>query len=230
MEVVTLLEFLYEHWLIVLIAVTITVVGTIFFLNLQKPDEYQWIMAGGVKIQSIPKEAKIVYINNSFEARVKELMLKNKLLAFRGEAIGGGVDIARAKDKAKISAYKELAEYFNAKIQTFAQMVEGQLKTASGSGETEQIKSTALNAYKRVTEMFSEAQVSGTYIYAIWEEYVGSLVYTYLLLVFDPEGAIEAAKQKVLTDSELSKQIEELGKNGIDFFKALNSVIEEAKK
>lgn len=224
-----MLEFLYENWLIISIALIVAVVGIFLFLSLQK-DEYQWIMADGEKIQSIPKEAKIVYINNAFEQRVKELKVKNKLLAFRGEAIGGGVDTVKARDKAKINAYKELAEYFNAKIQTFAQMVEEQLQTVSSSGKNEQLKSAALNAYKRVTEMFSEAQVSGTYIYAVWEEYVGSLVYTYVLLVFDPEGAIEAAKQKVLADSELSKQIEELGKNGVDFFKALNSVIEEAKK
>lgn len=224
-----MLEFFYENWLIISIALIVAVVGIFLFLSLQK-NEYQWIMADGVKIQSVPKEAKIVYVNHAFEQRVKELKLKNKLLAFRGQSIGGGVDTVRAQDKAKINAYKELAEYFNAKIQTFAQMVEGQLQTVSSSGKDEQLKSTALNAYKRVTEMFSEAQVSGTYIYAVWEEYVGSLVYTYVLLVFDPEGAIEAAKQKVLADSELSKQIEELGKNGVDFFKALNSVIEEAKK
>lgn len=200
-----------------------------FILSMPK-DEYQWILADGVRIQSISKEAKIVYVNNAFESRVKELKLKNKLIAFRGESIGGGVDTVRARDKAKMNAYKELAEYFNAKIQTFAQLVEGQLQSVSTSEKNQQIKDTAISAYKRVTEMFSEAQVSGTYIYVIWEEYVGNLVYTNVLLVFDPEGAIEAARQKVLADKELSKQIEELGKSGVDFFKALNSIIEEAKK
>lgn len=224
-----MLEFISQNWIIILITVVVAVVGIVFYFGLQKED-YQWIMADGTKIQSISKEAKIVYINNAFEQRVKELKLKNKLIAFRGESIGGGIDTVKARDKAKINAYKELAEYFNAKIQTFAQMVEGQLQTSSTSSKNEQLKSVALNAYKRVIEMFSEAQVSGTYIYAVWEEYVGSLVYTNVLLVFDPEGAIEAAKQKVLADSELSKQIEELGKNGVDFFKALNSVIGEANK
>jgi len=74
--------------------------------------------------------------------------------------------------------------------------------------------------------MFSEAQISGAYVYAIWEERVGSLIYTNVLLVFDPEGVIEALK----ANKEINKQIEELGKSGVDFFKALNSIIEEAKK
>ncbi|MEN3042929.1 MAG: hypothetical protein ABDH59_06470 [Fervidobacterium sp.] len=220
-------DFFSQNWLIIVLVFAI--ISIMFILSMPK-DEYQWILADGVRIQSISKEAKIVYVNNAFESRVKELKLKNKLIAFRGESIGGGVDTVRARDKAKMNAYKELAEYFNAKIQTFAQLVEGQLQSVSTSEKNQQIKDTAISAYKRVTEMFSEAQVSGTYIYVIWEEYVGNLVYTNVLLVFDPEGAIEAARQKVLADKELSKQIEELGKSGVDFFKALNSIIEEAKK
>ncbi|MCX7654684.1 MAG: hypothetical protein N2Z58_08445 [Fervidobacterium sp.] len=224
---VCLFDFFSQNWLIIVLVFAI--ISIMFILSMPK-DEYQWILADGVRIQSISKEAKIVYVNNAFESRVKELKLKNKLIAFRGESIGGGVDTIRARDKAKMNAYKELAEYFNAKIQTFAQLVEGQLQSVSTSGKNQQIKDAAISAYKRVTEMFSEAQVSGTYIYAIWEEYAGSLVYTNVLLIFDPEGAIEAAKQKVLADKELSNQIEELGKSGVDFFKALNSIIEEAKK
>ncbi len=209
---------------IILVVSGILLAGLLMFLLLPKED-VQWITANGVRIQSIPKDANIVYVNNSMEKRVAELYKSGKLLAFRGESIGGGIDTITARDKAKINAFKELSEYFTARVQTFATLVEGQLQSVTGQN-AQQVKSVALNAYKRVTQLFSDAQVSGAYIYAIWEERVGALVYTYVLLVFDPAGAIEALKQ----NEEISKQIEELGKSGVDFFKALNAVIEEAQK
>ncbi|MFN3691556.1 MAG: hypothetical protein ACK4R7_01575 [Fervidobacterium sp.] len=207
-------------------------IGLIVFLLITNTfvEDVQWIIADGVKIQSIPKDAIIVYQARNFDSRVRELKEKNKLIAFRGQAISGGVDTVKARDKAKIDAYKELSEYLNTHVQTFAQLVEGQIQNITSQGDKENIKSAAVNAYKRVTNILSETQVSGTYIYAIWEEYVGGLVYTNVLLIFDPEGALKALKQVALADKELSKQIEELGKNGVDFFKTLNAVIEEAKK
>ncbi|WP_448374740.1 hypothetical protein [Fervidobacterium sp.] len=202
----------------------ILITGLLLFLFLPQ-EQVQWITANGVRIQSIPKDAQIVYVNNSMEKRVAELYKSGKLLAFRGESIGGGIDTVTARDKAKINAFKELAEYFSAKVQTFATLVEGQLQSVSGK-DAQQVKSVALDAYKRVTQMFSDAQVSGAYVYAIWQEQVGALIYTYVLLVFDPVGAIEALKQ----NEEIAQQIDELGKSGVDFFKALNAVIEEANK
>ncbi|MGB9614989.1 MAG: hypothetical protein ACPL3B_05775, partial [Fervidobacterium sp.] len=68
------------------------------------------------------------------------------------------------------------------------------------------------------------------YVYAVWEGYIGSVVYTSVLLVFDPEGAVELTKSMVMFNEEVAKKIEELGRNGVDFFKALNAVIEEARK
>ncbi|MFN6991219.1 MAG: hypothetical protein ACK4MM_00710 [Fervidobacterium sp.] len=218
-----------DYLFIVLLALGIGLIGFLLIANTSVED-VQWIIANGVKIQSIPKDAVIVYQARNFDSRVRELKEKDKLIAFRGQAISGGVDTVRARDKAKMDAYKELSEYLNTRIQTFAQLVEGQIQNVSTQGDKENIKSAAVNAYKRVTNILSEAQVSGTYIYAIWEEYVGGLVYTNVLLIFDPEGALEALRQVILADQELSKQIEELGKSGVDFFKALNAVIEEAKK
>lgn len=202
----------------------ILVTGLLLFLFLPQ-EQVQWITADGIKIQSIPKGAQIIYINNSMEKRVAELYRSGKLIAFRGESIGGGIDTVSARDKAKINAFKELSEYFSAKVQTFATLVEGQLQSVSGQ-DTQQIKSVALDAYKRVTQMFSNAQVSGAYVYAIWQEQVGALVYTYVLVIFDPVGAIEALKE----NKDIAKQIDELGKSGVDFFKALNAVMEEANK
>jgi len=208
----------------ILVVSGILVTGLLMFLFLPQ-EQVQWITADGIKIQSIPKGAQIVYINNSMEKRVAELYRSGKLLAFRGESIGGGIDTVSARDKAKINAFKELSEYFSAKVQTFATLVEGQLQSVSGQ-DTQQIKSVALDAYKRLTQMFSDAQVSGAYVYAIWQEQVGALVYTYVLVIFDPVGAIEALKE----NKDIAKQIDELGKSGVDFFKALNAVMEEANK
>ncbi|QAV32522.1 hypothetical protein SAMN04488510_11728 [Fervidobacterium changbaicum] len=214
-----------NNWLLWTLVILSVLAGGVLLFTFLQQGQYQWITADGVKIQSIPKEATIVFVNNSMEKRVAELYKAGKLITFRGESISGGIDTVTAREKAKMNAFKELAEYFNAKIQTFATLVEGQLQSVS-EPKSQQIKSIALDAYKRVTQMFSGAQVSGAYVYAIWEERVGSLVYTYVLLVFDPAGAIEALKQ----NEEINRQIEELGKSGVDFFKALNSVIEEAKK
>lgn len=222
-------DFFRNYWWVILISLGIGALGIIVWNYLSVENE-KWIIADGVKIQSIPKDAVIVYQARNFDTRVKDLKLTNKLIAFRGQSISGGVDTVKARDKAKLDAYKELSEYLNAKVQTFAQLVEGQIQSVSSNNEKEALRNAAVSAYKRVTNIIAETQVSGTYIYAIWEEYVGGLVYTNVFLIFDPEGALKALKQAVLMDKELSKHIEELGKNGVDFFKALNSVIEEAKK
>jgi len=214
-----------NNWVLWTVVIVSALLGTFFlFMQLQQ-DQYQWITADGYKIQSIPKDATIVFVNNSMEKRVGELYKAGRLIAFVGQSIGAGIDTVSAREKAKINAYKELAEYFNIRVQTFAALVEGQLQSISNS-KAQEVKSIALEVYKRVTQMFSEAQISGAYVYAIWEERVGSLIYTNVLLVFDPEGVIEALK----ANKEINKQIEELGKSGVDFFKALNSIIEEAKK
>lgn len=214
-----------NNWVLWTVVIVSALLGTFFlFMQLQQ-DQYQWITADGYKIQSIPKDATIVFVNNSMEKRVGELYKTGRLVAFVGQSIGAGIDTVSAREKAKINAYKELAEYFNIRVQTFAALVEGQLQSISNS-KAQEVKSIALEVYKRVTQMFSEAQISGAYVYAIWEERVGSLIYTNVLLVFDPEGVIEALK----ANKEINKQIEELGKSGVDFFKALNSIIEEAKK
>lgn len=211
---------------ILLIAAIVILASAVFFL-LNQPPEGNWVTADGVKIWPLPKEAVLVERNAAFEKRVRELYESGKLIAFTGQAISGGIDKVRAREKAKINAYKELAQFFETKLQTFAQLVEGQIQAVK---DKDKVTSAALSAYKRVTELFSEAKVSGAYVYAVWEEMVGSLVYTTVLLVFDPVGAVEAAKQAAMADQEISKTIEELGKNGVDFFKMLNEVISEAKK
>ncbi|WP_448378560.1 hypothetical protein [Fervidobacterium sp.] len=214
-----------NDWVLWTVVIVSALLGAFLLFTLLQQDQYQWITANGYKIQSIPRDATIVFVNNSMEKRVGELYKTGRLVAFVGQSISGGIDTVSAREKAKINAYKELAEYFNARVQTFAALVEGQLQNIPDS-KSQEVKSIAVEAYKRVTQMFSEAQISGAYVYAIWEERVGSLVYTNVLLVFDPEGVIEALK----ANKEINNQIAELGKSGVDFFKALNSIIDEAKK
>jgi cytochrome c-type biogenesis protein CcmH/NrfF len=214
-----------NNWVLWTVVIVSVVFGAFLLFMLLQQDQYQWITANGYKIQNIPRDATIVFVNKSMEKRVGELYKNGRLVAFVGQSISGGIDTVSAREKAKLNAYKELAEYFNVRVQTFAALVEGQLQSTSDS-RAQEVRSIALEVYKRVTQMFSEAQISGAYVYAIWEERVGSLVYTNVLLVFDPEGVIEALK----ANEEINKQIAELGKSGVDFFKALNSVIGEAKK
>lgn len=214
-----------NNWVLWTVVIVSVVFGAFLLFMLLQQDQYQWITANGYKIQNIPRDATIVFVNKSMEKRVGELYKAGRLVAFVGQSISGGIDTVSAREKAKLNAYKELAEYFNVRVQTFAALVEGQLQSTSDS-RAQEVRSIALEVYKRVTQMFSEAQISGAYVYAIWEERVGSLVYTNVLLVFDPEGVIEALK----ANEEINKQIAELGKSGVDFFKALNSVIGEAKK
>ncbi|MGC8820494.1 MAG: hypothetical protein ACP5PP_05250 [Fervidobacterium sp.] len=201
-----------------------------FWLVFQPKDDYQWITAGGVKIQSVPKDAKIVYVNDTMANHVKEIYTKGKLIAFRRQSIGGWFDTVKAREKAKLNALKELSEYFNIKVSNFEQLVEGQIQSISVNTNKEQLLSTALKAYKSVTQTFSSGEFAGAYVYAVWEGYIGSVVYTSVLLVFDPEGVVELTKSMVMFNEEVAKKIEELGRNGVDFFKALNAVIEEARK
>ncbi|MGC8955950.1 MAG: hypothetical protein ACP5JS_07670 [Fervidobacterium sp.] len=105
--------FLSENWLAKVIIPRLVIGVVVFWLVFQPKDDYQWITAGGVKIQSVPKDAKIVYVNDTMANHVKEIYTKGKLIAFRGQSIGGWFDTVKAREKAKLNALKELSEYFN---------------------------------------------------------------------------------------------------------------------
>lgn len=212
---------------VVMIAASVLLVGLLVFIMLPRPPEANWVYAQGIPIWRIPKEAQILEINGGFESRVAELYRQGKLIAFPGNAIYGGVDRTKAKDIAKMRAFKEISEFLGTKVETFGQLVEGQLQAVRNRDE---LKSIAVSAYKRVTQLFSEAKVAGAYIYAVWEEPAGSYNYLYVLLVYDPPAVLDALKQAATLEPEIKKAVDELGKNGVDFFKLLNQVIEEAKK
>lgn len=157
---------------ILLIAAIAILASAVSFL-LNQSSEGNWVTADGVKIWLLPKGAVLVERNAAFEKRARELYESGKLIAFTGQSISEGIDKVRSREKAKINAYKELAQYFETKLQTFAQLVEGQILAVN---DKDKVTSAALSAYKRVNELFSEAKISGTYVYAVCEEMVGSLL------------------------------------------------------
>lgn len=209
-------------WLWVLIGVLAAalVVGGIF---LMMPKE-RYIEVDGVKIWSIPNDAEVVFVNQAQANAVKTLKQKNQLVAFVGEAQGTGT--AQDQEVAKIRAYQQIAEFLNARVNTFAQMVEGQLQNVQISGSKQDIVSASVSAYKRVTELFAQGRVSGAYVFAVWRVKKGNIVNTYSLLVYDP-GAI---LKLVELDAQVQQAVNELGKQGVDFFRNLNDVMMEATK
>ncbi|MEN3042932.1 MAG: hypothetical protein ABDH59_06485, partial [Fervidobacterium sp.] len=198
----------------------VLIVGGIFLLM---PRE-RYIEVDGVKIWMIPNDAEVTFINQAQASAVKTLKQKNQLVAFVGEAQGTGT--AQDQEVAKIRAYQQVAEFLNAKVSTFAQLVEGQLQNVQVSGNKQNIVSASVNAYKRVSELFAQGRVSGAYVFAVWRVRQGNIVNTYSLLVYDP-GAI---LKLVELDAQVQRTVEELGKQGVDFFKNLNDVMMEATK
>jgi predicted glycosyl hydrolase (DUF1957 family) len=75
------------------------------------------------------------------------LKQKNQLIAFVGEVQGTGT--SQDQEKAKIRDYQQIAEFLNAKAETFAQLVEGQLQNVQVSSNKQQIVSASVDAYKR---------------------------------------------------------------------------------
>jgi len=54
-----------NNWVLWTVVIVSALLGTFFlFMQLQQ-DQYQWITADGYKIQSIPKDATIVFVNNN---------------------------------------------------------------------------------------------------------------------------------------------------------------------
>ncbi|MCX7654682.1 MAG: hypothetical protein N2Z58_08435 [Fervidobacterium sp.] len=203
---------------LIALAIAIGIVGLFF---LMQPKE-QWIQADGLNVWKIPSNSEILEINIAKSSSVKKLKESNKLMAFQGEHVGSGA--VQDKEVAKIRAYQQLAELLNAKISTFAQVVEGQIQSLQTNADKQQLKSASLSAYKRITELLAQARVSGAYVYAVWRIKEGNNYRTYVLLVYDPEDV----KKFLQIQPDVNQTINELGSIGIDFFGALNSVIDEA--
>jgi len=207
-------------WVLVGVLVAGLVVGGIFLF--MPKDRY--IEVDGVKVWKIPNDAEVVFVDQSKAASVKSLVQKGQLIAFVGEAQGTGT--SQDKEKAKIRAYQQVAEFLNAKVQTFAQLVEGQLQSVQVSGNKQEIVSASVDAYKRVTSLLADATISGAYVFAVWTVKKGNIVYTYSLLVYDPAQIIKLLE----IDAVVKQKVDELGKQGVNFFENLNSVLFEATK
>ena len=207
-------------WVLIGVLAVGIVVGAIFFL--MPKDKY--IEVDGVKGGKIPNDAEIIFVDQSKAASVKSLVQKGQLIAFVGEAQGTGT--SQDKEKAKIRAYQQVAEFLNAKVQTFAQLVEGQLQNVQVSGNKQEIVSASVDAYKRVTSLLADANISGAYVFAVWTVKQGNVVNTYSLLVYDPAQIIKLLE----IDAVVKQKVDELGKQGVNFFENLNAVLGEATK
>ncbi|ODN31380.1 LPP20 family lipoprotein [Fervidobacterium thailandense] len=209
---------------LLLILAAVAVVGLAVFFLMPKPSE-KWIEADGVKIWKLPDSADNIQIDGSKTASVKRLAQSNRLLLFVGETVWSGTP--QDREVAKLRAYQQLAEFLEAKVSTFAQLVEGQLSSVQISGQKQnELKSVSLSAYKRITELFANAKLQGAYVYASWRVKVDNNYRFYVLLVYDPEETRKFAAQQ----SEVNEALAELGKWDVDFFKALDAVIDEALK
>lgn len=207
-------------WVLVGVLTAALVVGGIFLL--MPKDKY--IEVDGVKVWKIPNDAEIVFIDQSKATSVKSLVQKGQLIAFEGEAQGLGT--TQDREKAKIRAYQKIAEFLNAKVTTFAQLVEGQLQNVQVSGKKQELVSASVDAYKRVTELFAEGRVSGAYEFAAWKVKRDNLTFTYVLLVYDPAQILKLIE----IDALVKQKVDELGKQGVNFFENLNAVLSEATK
>lgn len=207
-------------WVLVGLLAAVLVVGGIFLLM---PKE-KYIEVDKIKIWQIPNDAEVIFINQAQANAVKSLKQKNQLIAFVGEAQGTGT--SQDQEKAKIRAYQQIAEFLNAKVETFAQLVEGQLQNVQVSGNKQQIVSASVDAYKRVTQMFADARISGAYVFAVWRVTKNNVVNTYSLLVYDPASILKIVEM----DAQVKQVVDELAKQGVNFFEGLNSVLMEAAK
>jgi hypothetical protein len=208
-------------WVLIGVVAGVVVVGGIFLL--MPKDKY--IEVDGVKVWKIPSDAEIIFVDQSKVSNVKTLVQKGQLIAFEGETQGLGT--IQDREKAKIRAYQKLAEFLNAKVTTFAQLVEGQLQNVQISGSKKQeLLSASVDTYKRVTELFAEGRLTGTYEFAAWKVRRDNLVYTYVLLVYDPTQILKLIE----VDTLVKQKVDELGKQGVNFFGNLNAVLQEATK
>ncbi|QTA37489.1 hypothetical protein JYK00_07060 [Thermosipho ferrireducens] len=212
-------------WIGVAVVAAALVVGAIFFLM---PHD-KFITAQGYRIWKIPKEAENVTINYSLETKVAQLYKEGRLFLFEGVNVGGGVNMSIAENAARTQALGKIAEFLNAKVETFRKVVEGQLQsvqTNTSDEEKQQIIETAVSAYKGVTQVTAEAIVSGAMKYASWEVRKGNIVEFHVLFFYDPSNLLAILESQAM----VSDTVKKLGQQGVDFFKALNSVLEEGSK
>ncbi len=208
-------------WIAVLSILALSVPVVFVLQPSQKPQE-QFITAMNEVVYKIPADAKLILKNTSVEQRVAQLKKEGKLLIFVGVHTGGGVHTKYAQDESRKHAYQKIAEYLKTSVSSFKNMIESQIQ----SGNKEHLSQISLSVYNNIVKVFSQAEVSGAYEFAYWQETEGSLVRTYCLLVYDPEGFLIYGMQ----NPELKSGIEQLQKNGVDFFKVLNNVLKQASE
>ncbi len=214
----------FENPMVIIALVSVTVLSAVLVLTIQssqKPQE-QCITALNERVYKIPPEAKLIFKNTSVEQRVAQLKKDGKLLMFVGVHTGGGVHLQYAQDESRKHAYQKIAEYLKTSISSFKNIIESQFQ----SSNKEQLSQISLSVYNNIVKVFSQAEVSGAYEFAYWQEREGSLVRTYCLLVYDPDGFAIYGMQ----NPELKSGIEQLQKNGVDFFKVLNDVLKQASE
>lgn len=207
-------------WALIGVLAVAVVFGLIFLM--QPKDKF--IEVDGVRIWQIPQNAEVTFINQAQSNAVKTLKQKNMLVAFVGEAQGTGT--AQDQEVAKIRAYQQIAEFLNARVTTFVQVVEGQLQNVQISGNKQEIVNASVSAYKRVTELFAQGRVTGAYVFAVWRVKEGNIAKTYSLLVYDPSAILKLVE----IDAQVKKVVDDLGKQGVNFFENLNNVMLEATK
>ncbi|ODN31381.1 hypothetical protein [Fervidobacterium thailandense] len=208
----------------VLVGVGVVALGAVLFFMFFSGPKERYLEIDGVRIWKLPDNAEDVNYDISKAASVKSMVQKGNFIAFEGYAIGAGTP--QDKEIAKIRAYQNVAEFLNTRVQTFAQLVEGQLQNVQISGNKQNIVSASVNAYKRVTELLADARISGAYVFASWKVRKGNVVETYVLLVYDPGMILKIIEM----DAQVKQTIDELGKQGINFFENLNAVLKEATK
>ncbi|KLO24232.1 hypothetical protein X275_00680 [Marinitoga sp. 1197] len=183
------------------------------------------LKVGNVVISSIPKEAIVEYIDESYADRIKELKENNMLVLFTGYSVAGNISKTSGYEKAKMNAQAQISEYLNNKVEVFKKKVDGYISNLNQNNDNADLQEISTTAMKSIQKNFSESKQFGVKEIAKYLVPKNSLTEYYEVLVYDPLALIQ-----VFESSQLINNIQKIGGESKEIFKMLNDVFKEAEK
>ncbi|HCZ05575.1 MAG: hypothetical protein PWP37_485 [Thermotogota bacterium] len=192
------------------------------------------VKIGKVVIDTVPRKGfNLIEVDQTVAPRLEELWKAGKLKLFYGYYTGGG-SIEDKRAGARMEALNDLANFMRTRVNAVEQKVSGVMNQyITDEKGKEQLQSLTQSFMKRVLELATNADIMGARVIAFYSfELEGRQTYK-VAMFFDPEQAWEAISLNRLYLQEYEKlkdQARAMGEAGQEFFKQLNSVLEEALK
>ncbi len=185
---------------------------------------------GGVVVTEIPKNAVVEWKDATVAERLKQLKEQGMLRVFIGSTLGGStLQSETLYNVAAMDAREKVSKYISTVMKTFEQRAVGALSNVVTGDETK-VQTLTTEVYKSVSKAMSKMTVMGSKVIAKYYVKADGGYKFYVVMLFDPEGALQAIQATAQLKDEISALAKKYGAQSKAVFEAINDVFKEAVK